>query len=50
MLWPTLIPVLALVIEQFSGQISAYLAGHPTVALVAVTVVTALANIVNPKK
>ena len=49
-LWPTLIPVLALLVNSFSGQIEAFLANHSTVSLLAVTVVTALANVLNPRK
>lgn len=49
-LWPTLIPILGIVVDQFGGQITAFLAAHPTVGLVVVTLVTALANIINPKK
>lgn len=45
-LWPTLIPVLGLLIDQFSGYIGPLLSSHPTLSLLVVTVVTALANIV----
>ncbi len=45
-LWPTLIPVLGILIEQFSGVIGPFLASNPTVSLLVMTVVTALANVV----
>ena len=46
--WPTLIPVLGLLIDQFSGTISTFLSAHATISLLLVTVVTALANAVKP--
>jgi len=49
-LWPTLIPVVGLVLNAFSDQIQALLAAHPTASLAVVTLVTAVANVVNPKK
>ena len=49
-LWPTLIPLLTIVADMFSGQISSLLAAHPTASLVVVGFVTLLANVVNPAK
>ena len=49
-LWPSLIPVVAVLINTFSDQIQVLLTAHPTAALLVVTVVTALANVINPKK
>jgi hypothetical protein len=44
--WPTLIPVVGLLVEAFSGQISGWLAGHPQLSLLLVALVTAAANVV----
>lgn len=44
-LWPTLIPVLGVLIEQFSGVIGPFLAAHPSISLLVITIVTAVANI-----
>lgn len=43
--WPTLIPLLGVLIESSSGAVAPWLAAHPTVALLVVTLVTALANL-----
>ena len=48
--WPTLIPVLGVLISQFSDVITAFLASHPNTSLLVVTLVTALANLVTPTK
>ena len=48
--WPTLIPILGVLVNQFSDVITVFLASHPNTSLLAVTLVTALANLVSPKK
>ena len=44
-LWPTLIPVVAVLITSFSDVITGWLSSNPTVALLVTTLVTAIANI-----
>ena len=45
-LWPTLIPIVGVVISAFSDVITAFFAGHPSVSLLVMTVITAVANLV----
>lgn len=49
-LLPSLLPVLAVVASAFTDQISAYIATHPSIALVLMTASTVLANVLNPTK
>jgi hypothetical protein len=48
--WPTLIPIVALLVDAFSGTIQTLLAAHPSASLIIVTLLTAVANAVTPKK
>lgn len=45
LLIPTLIPVLGVLLEAFSGVVGPFLANNPTVALLVITVNTAIANL-----
>lgn len=49
-LLPSLLPVLAVVASAFTDQITAYIAAHPSAALILGTVVTIIGNVLNPKK
>lgn len=44
-LWPTLLLVGANLVDAYSDQIAAFVAGHPKIALVLAGVTTLLANI-----
>lgn len=48
--WPMLIPLVTMLIEAFSGQISDFLATHPNISLLVATVTTAIANLVRSPK
>jgi hypothetical protein len=48
--WPTLIPLVATLLGAFTEQIQTLLAAHPQWSLAIVTLVTAVANAVTPKK
>lgn len=49
-LWPTLLPIIPLVLSVFTDQIGAFIVAHPSVALLLATLNAALANVVNPTK
>jgi hypothetical protein len=44
-LWPTLLLVATNLVDAFGDQISAFIAGHPKIALVLGGVMTLLANL-----
>ena len=44
-LWPTVIPLIAVVANAFSDQIAAFITAHPTLSLLLMTVSTALGNL-----
>jgi hypothetical protein len=43
-LWPTILLLGANLVDAFSDQITAYIAGHPKVGLVIAGIITLLAN------
>ena len=47
---PTLLPVVGLLLSAFSDQITTFLAANPTLSLVLITVNTAIANALTPRK
>ena len=48
--WPMLIPVVAVVVDAFSGQITSFLTAHPSISLLVATLVTAIANLTKSPK